>query len=265
MADTGGTIRIVGFDPRWRADFARLNLEWLRRWFVVEPFDEEVLGDPERYILADGGRVLFALRDAADGGTQAVGTVALRNAGDGVYELTKMAVEPALRGAGIGRALLEAAIDAYRGLGGRELYLESSSVAPGTELVSVAVDGVTVGLSICYDLRFPELYRRLAAERGAQVLVVPAAFMLHTGRDHWEVLLRARAIENQCYVLAAGQIGDHEPGRTCFGRSMIIDPWRTVLAQAADATGVTVAEIDLDRVAQIRAELPSLANRRLPA
>jgi GNAT superfamily N-acetyltransferase len=128
MADTGGTIRIVGFDPRWRADFARLNLEWLRRWFVVEPFDEEVLGDPERYILADGGRVLFALRDAADGGTLAVGTVALRNAGDGVYELTKMAVEPELRGAGIGRALLEAAIDAYRGFGGRELYLESSSV-----------------------------------------------------------------------------------------------------------------------------------------
>lgn len=122
--DTIGTVRIVGFDPRWRADFARLNLEWLRRWFVVEPFDEEVLGDPERHILADGGCVLFALLDDA----RAVGTVALRHAGDGVYELTKMAVEPGLRGAGIGRALLDAAIDAYRGLGGRELYLESSSV-----------------------------------------------------------------------------------------------------------------------------------------
>jgi GNAT superfamily N-acetyltransferase len=122
--DTIGTVRIVGFDPRWRADFARLNLEWLRRWFVVEPFDEEVLGDPERHILADGGCVLFALLDDA----RSVGTVALRHAGDGVYELTKMAVEPGLRGAGIGRALLDAAIDAYRGLGGRELYLESSSV-----------------------------------------------------------------------------------------------------------------------------------------
>lgn len=122
-------IRIAGFDPRWRADFARLNLEWLRRWFVVEPFDEEVLGDPERHILADGGRILFAVRDdAAAGPTRAVGTVALRNAGDGVYELTKMAVEPELRGAGIGRALLDAAIAEYRGLGGRELYLESSSV-----------------------------------------------------------------------------------------------------------------------------------------
>ena len=127
----------------------------------------------------------------------------------------------------------------------------------------VDVDGVRVGLSICYDLRFPELYRQLAVA-GAQVLVVPAAFMLHTGRDHWEVLLRARAIENQCYVLAAGQIGDHEPGRTCFGRSMVIDPWGTVLAQAPDTVGVTVADLDLDRLATIRAELPSLANRRLP-
>lgn len=130
--DTLGPVRIVGFDPRWRADFARLNLEWLRRWFVVEPFDEEVLGDPERHILADGGRVLFALvggdGSGDDGASRAVGTVALRHAGDGVYELTKMAVEPDLRGAGIGRALLDAAIDAYRGLGGRELYLESSSV-----------------------------------------------------------------------------------------------------------------------------------------
>lgn len=123
-----GDIRIVAFEPRWRADFARLNLEWLRRWFVVEAFDEEVLGDPERHILADGGRILFALRDDAAGATRAIGTVALRHAGDGVYELTKMAVEPDLRGAGIGRALLEAAIATYRGLGGRELYLESSSV-----------------------------------------------------------------------------------------------------------------------------------------
>jgi GNAT superfamily N-acetyltransferase len=131
--DTIGPVRIVGFDPRWRADFARLNLEWLRRWFVVEPFDEEVLGDPERHILADGGCVLFALLDGQTGGDddaapRAVGTLALRLAGDGVYELPKMAVEPDLRGAGIGRALLDAAIDAYRGLDGRELYLESSSV-----------------------------------------------------------------------------------------------------------------------------------------
>jgi predicted amidohydrolase len=147
---------------------------------------------------------------------------------------------------------------------GRVSYHESHSVAPGTEVVVAQVEALRVGLSICYDLRFPELYRRLATT-GANVLVVPAAFMTHTGRDHWEVLLRARAIENQCYVLAAAQIGDHDPGRTCYGRSMIVDPWGTVLAQAPDTVGVTVADLDLDRLTTIRAELPSLANRRLTA
>jgi predicted amidohydrolase len=146
---------------------------------------------------------------------------------------------------------------------GRVSYRESARVAPGADVVAVDVDGVRVGLSICYDLRFPELYRALAVTERAQVVVVPAAFMMHTGRDHWEVLLRARAIENQCYVAAAGQIGDHEPGRTCFGRSMVVDPWGTVLAQAPDVTGVTVADIDLDRLRSIREQLPSLANRRL--
>ena len=145
---------------------------------------------------------------------------------------------------------------------GRVSYHESHSVAPGDEIVVADVNGVPTGLSICYDLRFPELYRRLADD-GAKVIVVPAAFMLHTGRDHWEVLLRARAIENQCYVIAAGQIGDHEPGRTCFGRSMIIDPWGTVLAQAPDVVGIVTADLDLDRLEVIRSELPSLANRRL--
>src|SRR4051794_8100851 len=101
-------------------------------------------------------------------------------------------------------------------IAGRVSYQESRSVAPGDETVVVDVAGVRTGLSICYDLRFPELYRRLAVDGDARVIVVPAAFMMHTGRDHWEVLLRARAIENQCYVVAAGQIDDHEPGRTCF-------------------------------------------------
>ncbi|SDZ46801.1 Predicted amidohydrolase [Micromonospora pattaloongensis] len=146
---------------------------------------------------------------------------------------------------------------------GRVSYLESRGVAPGAETVVVDIEGVRLGLSICYDLRFPELYRRLAVDGDAQVLVVPAAFMLHTGRDHWEVLLRARAIENQCYVVAAGQIGDHDPGRTCFGRSMVIDPWGTVLAQAPDTVSIAVADLDLQRLRTIRTELPSLANRRL--
>lgn len=146
---------------------------------------------------------------------------------------------------------------------GRVEVKESARVAAGSDLVAVDIDGVRMGLSICYDLRFPELYRSLVVAHEASVLVVPAAFMMHTGRDHWEVLLRARAIENQCYVVAAGQIGSHDPHRTCFGRSMVIDPWGTVVAQAPDVVGVTIADIDLDRVASIRRELPSLANRRL--
>jgi deaminated glutathione amidase len=145
---------------------------------------------------------------------------------------------------------------------GRVSYRESASVATGTDVVTVDVEGVRFGLSVCYDLRFPELYRQLAIG-GAQVLVVPAAFMAHTGRDHWEVLLRARAIENQCYVVAAGQIGDHDPSRTCYGRSMVVDPWGTVLAQAPDEITVAVADLDLERLQKIRTELPSLANRRL--
>lgn len=121
------TITIVAYTPRWRADFARLNLEWLQRWFVVEPIDREVLGDPETHLLAGGGRVLFAIAREADGREHAVGTVALLHEGDGVYELTKMAVSPDLRGSGIGRQLMVAALDTFRALGGRELFLESSS------------------------------------------------------------------------------------------------------------------------------------------
>ncbi|GGL20836.1 carbon-nitrogen hydrolase family protein [Mangrovihabitans endophyticus] len=146
---------------------------------------------------------------------------------------------------------------------GRVSYRESRGVAPGSEPVATEINGVRTGLSICYDLRFPELYRRLTVQGEARILVVPAAFMLHTGRDHWEILLRARAIENQCYVLAAAQIGDHEPGRTCFGRSMIVDPWGTVLAQAPDVETVVTADLDLARLESVRAELPSVANRRL--
>jgi predicted amidohydrolase len=147
---------------------------------------------------------------------------------------------------------------------GRVESKESARVAAGSDVVAVDIDGVRTGLTICYDLRFPELYRQLAVAHDASIVVVPAAFMMHTGRDHWEVLLRARAIENQCYVVAAGQIGQHDPGRTCFGRSMVIDPWGTVIAQAPDVVGVTIADIDPERVETIRREVPSLANRRLP-
>ncbi len=140
-------------------------------------------------------------------------------------------------------------------------YRESDTLVPGDEAVVAPVGETKLGMTICYDLRFPELYRTLALQ-GAEILAVPAAFTLFTGRDHWEVLLRARAIENQCYVIAAAQWGTHPVGRACFGRSMVIDPWGTVIAQAADGEGVVLADLDLARLRTIRRELPSLANRR---
>ena len=144
---------------------------------------------------------------------------------------------------------------------GRVSSRESDSVAPGDEIVTVEIEGITFGLAICYDLRFPELFRLLAL-KGAEVLVNPAAFTLYTGRDHWEVLLRARAIENQAWMLAAAQWGKSEPNGVCYGRSLIADPWGTVVAQAADGVGIVVAEIDTAAVTQQRTELPSLANRQ---
>ena len=124
-------IRIVDYSPRWRDDFARLNIEWLERWFVVEAIDREVLSDPETHILAAGGHVLFAIDDD----DRAIGTVALKHEGQGFYELTKMAVEPALRGSGVGRLLMQRALDVFRELDGRELFLESSSLlAPALKL-----------------------------------------------------------------------------------------------------------------------------------
>jgi putative acetyltransferase len=117
-------IRVVGFEPRWREAFATLNIEWLEHWFVVEDYDREVLGNPEKYILADGGHILFAI-DMAE---RALGTVALKHEGDGIYELTKMAVSPVARGQGVGRLLMDAALELYRTLEARELYLESSSL-----------------------------------------------------------------------------------------------------------------------------------------
>jgi predicted amidohydrolase len=140
-------------------------------------------------------------------------------------------------------------------------YRESQHEQPGSEIVvSATAGGVELGLTICYDLRFPELYRILAL-RGARVMLVPAAFTLATTREHWEVLLRCRAIENQAFVVAANQIGSHPPGRRSGGRSLIVDPWGVVLAQAGDAVSYITADLDLARLETVRAELPSLANR----
>ncbi len=141
-------------------------------------------------------------------------------------------------------------------------YRESASTSAGQDAVVHRVRGLTMGLSVCYDVRFPELYRALSAS-GADVLTVPAAFTLATGKDHWHVLLRARAIEAQSYVVAAAQWGSHPGGRRTYGKSCIIDPWGEVIAQASEGEGIVVAPIEASRIARIRASLPSLRHRRL--
>jgi predicted amidohydrolase len=141
-------------------------------------------------------------------------------------------------------------------------YAESDSERAGDELVITELPGgISLGLSVCYDVRFPELYRMLAV-RGAQVIAVPSAFTLATTRDHWEVLVRARAIENECFIVAPNQIGAHPPGHRSGGRSLIIDPWGLVLATAPDTETAIVADLDFELLADVRRRLPVLKHRR---
>jgi deaminated glutathione amidase len=147
-------------------------------------------------------------------------------------------------------------------LPGLEHLKESKAVKPGAEVVTAETPFGTLGLSICYDLRFPELYRRLVAE-GARVLAVPSAFTERTGKAHWEILLRARAVENLAYVVAPAQSGQHNPRRSSHGHAMIVDPWGTVLAERYDGEGVVVADLDFERQDRLRKELPALAHIRL--
>lgn len=146
-------------------------------------------------------------------------------------------------------------------------YCESDTIKPGEELVCATIEAgeesAVVGQTICYDLRFPELYRTLVA-RGATVLTVPSAFTLQTGRDHWHALLRARAIENQAYVLAPDQWGDHFGTRASYGHTVVYDPWGQRLACAPDKVCLITAELDLDYLEDVRQRMPSLEHRRLP-
>jgi nitrilase len=146
--------------------------------------------------------------------------------------------------------------------GRTESYLESTHVMPGRDVVLADTPIGRLGLSVCYDMRFPELYRELVA-RGAQWLSMPAAFTVPTGQAHWETLLRARAIENLCYVVAPAQSGTHSSGRETYGDTLIVDYWGQVLSRLAKGSGVVMAEFDLEKQAQTRARFPALHNRRL--
>jgi len=230
---------------------------------VLLPEKWSVLGTGEQLLAGsqplDGPAISWAQEIARELGIDLVaGSIAERlEHGDGRLANTSVHVSPD----GVVRAVyrkIHMFDVTVEGVSYRESELEDA----GSEVVvSTSADGVELGLSICYDLRFPELYRILAL-RGARVLMVPAAFTLATTRDHWLTLLRARAIENQAFVIAANQIGEHAPGRRSGGRSVIVDPWGIVLAGAPDAVTHITADLDLSRLAEIRRALPALANRR---
>ena len=146
----------------------------------------------------------------------------------------------------------------FSGLG--ERYAEADTISAGGDVPELSADEVPLAAGICYDLRFPEFFR---AQRPFDVLLLPAAFTYTTGRAHWELLLRARAVENQCYVVAAAQGGEHESGRRTFGHSMIIDPWGEVLAVLPEGEGVVAADLDGARLQSVRTRLPALKHRLL--
>ncbi len=229
---------------------------------VLLPEKWTVLGSGEHLVAGaetlDGPAVRWARAIAGELGIDLVaGSIAERLAGSRRIANTSVHVGPDGEIHAVYRKvhMFDVTVDGTR-------YAESEHEEAGTELVtSRAAGGAILGLSICYDVRFPELYRILML-RGARILLVPAAFTLATTRDHWETLLRARAIENQAFVIAANQIGRHPPAYRSGGRSMIVDPWGVVLAQASDTVGVTGAALDLDGLERIRADLPALANRR---
>ena len=229
---------------------------------VVLPEKWSVLGTPEETAAGaepfDGPALSWAREVARELGIDLVaGSIAERVPGQAKGSNTSAHISPDGEVRAVYRKIHMFDVE----VGGRT-YRESENEEPGDEIVvSETAGGVELGLTVCYDLRFPELYRILAI-RGARVLVVPAAFTLATTREHWEVLLRARAIEDQAFVIAANQIGEHAKGLRSGGRSMIVDPWGVVLAQAPDSETYVTAELDLERQAEIRRSLPSLANRR---
>jgi deaminated glutathione amidase len=229
---------------------------------IVLPEKWTAMGSDEQLRQAaqtlDGPAVQWARAIAGELGVELIaGSIVERVAGRDKLANTSVHVDPHGEIRAVYRKVHMFDVD----VGGRS-YRESDLEDPGEEIVQSSTTGdVGLGLSICYDVRFPELYRILAV-RGARVFPLPAAFTLATTRDHWETLVRARAIENQAFVIAANQIGEHPGAGHSGGRSMIVDPWGIVLAQAPDAVGHIVAELDLQRQDEVRERLPALANRR---
>jgi len=229
----------------------------------------ELIALPEKWNLLAGGEELLAGAEPLDGPTLSAARSWARELG--IYLLAGSIAEQGSGQKAFNTSVLIGAdgedLAVYRKIhmfdvdAGGVSYRESDHEEPGEEIVTAPLADTTVGLSICYDLRFPELYRILAV-RGARILTVPSAFTLATGRDHWEVLLRARAIESQAFVLAPNQLGEAPPHFSSNGRSMILDPWGVTLATAPDEECFAVAELDFAAQDRVRESLPSLANRR---
>jgi predicted amidohydrolase len=232
--------------------------------FVALPEKWNLLADGEELVAGaeplDGPSLTAARGWARDLGVYLLaGSISERGAEGEKASNTSVLVGPDGEDVAVYRKIHMFDVDA-----GGVSYRESEHERPGTEPVVAPLGDLTLGITVCYDLRFPELFRILAL-RGARVVAVPSAFTLATGRDHWEVLLRARAIEDQVFVVAPNQVGEAPPHYSSFGRSLIADPWGVVLATAPDGEGFVAAELDLAAQDRIRASLPSLANRQAGA
>lgn len=233
----------------------------------------EFVALPEKWNLLAGGEELVAGAEPLDGPSLGAargwarelgihllaGSISERGGEGEKASNTSVLIDPAGEDVAVYRKIHMFDVDA-----GGVSYRESEFERPGSEPVVAPVGDLTLGLTVCYDLRFPELFRILAL-RGARLIGVPSAFTLATGRDHWEVLLRARAIENQLFVLAPNQVGEAPPHYSSFGRSLVVDPWGTVLATAPDEECFVSAELDFTALERVRESLPSLANRQAGA
>jgi len=246
------------------------NLEVAERLVRAAAADgAELVALPEKWNLLAGGEELLAGAESLDG--PSLGAARGWSRELGVHLLAGSISEQGPEGKAFNTSVLidpdGEDVATYRKIhmfdveAGGVSYRESEHEEPGEEIVTAAAAGTTIGLSVCYDLRFPELFRILAV-RGARVLTVPSAFTLATGRDHWEVLLRSRAIENQAFVIAPNQYGEAPPHFSSHGRSLIVDPWGVVLATAPDEECFAAAELDFAAQDRVRESLPSLANRR---
>jgi predicted amidohydrolase len=256
LNSNGDKQRNLAAAERLVREAARAGAEFIalpEKWNLLAGGEELVAGAE----LLDGPSLSAARGWAADHGVHLLAGSISERGGEGERASnTSVLIDPDGEDVAVYRKIHMFDVDA-----GGVSYRESEHERPGEEPVVASLGELTLGMTVCYDLRFPELFRILAL-RGARVIAVPSAFTLATGRDHWEVLLRARAIEDQVFVVAPNQSGEAPPHYSSFGRSMIVDPWGVVLATAPDGEGFVLADLDLAAQDRVRESLPSLANRQ---